>query len=869
MRLVGTVLVSVVLAAYAFRPGDGSVAPVADPYAPALGPDTLDLPVLVGFGRDGGIDTSSTTIALRAGAAGADSLFIHAMNAAYEANDFPGKRTWAESAPAATELHGRRDDAACVRFRVNDGEFADWICDWNDAPEVNIRWRERTTRGASGFGGWYSNVRAAFAIPRLAAADVLVAEFRWNGTEGMRSGYRIFEIDLIGAGGAAASTATVLSHRDPESFAGYSAHSDSVAAGRRAWFARNTLSDFGPDGRYVRIVGSCQDCHVSEGLDLRRFNFEPEAVYSRSRFHALDEAKSRRIVDYVMSLDLGVPESYDYDADGVAGADERGRSTYHNCRPWHPPFQPGPGLDRLPVGEWICGAGAGAVLEADHLMARELFPTGFDADSIAALYGGRQGDDWQWGINRREMRIPHQLDVWNGWLPRVSMPDVGLDWAAYCASANTWCYETNDLGNNLSRGRFANSTPTTRARAVEMQRGWFQGTSGGVGHEFFVYQNGRDVLPMKEVYETPSFWKTIAQVSVNSTLGLRVFDVMTNRATYPWNNEYGVPETAWEVQNDIHCQVPNTPRHAFTWDDGSQLLGPTGPGTARGRYASTRLSSSLNRSFANRVTCAEARGMSAAQADWTIFAMSTHIAARDSQNPDWDYSAENGPAVSEPRNGFDGSIWYELAAILETPNRWTAPGSLSDWNYLTPHTFGAQRPGGPASMLAIANGLVMIQVMMGPMRFPGTSGNFKQWHPHHASQQIWQYKSEQWPTTAQQLGADNAIQIQAGLAMAWLDWAERFDYESYDGHRGAGYGEMDLASATFENPGRGAHLADWMTPGYFILNWTAVLHNMGAPAPVVDRMARYGAGLFDQPSSFAAYFCPSPGCGARGQGVVQ
>ena len=114
------------------------------------------------------------------------------------------------------------------------GAYGPWICDWNEAPEVSIRWRERTTRGATGFGGWYSNVRAAIAIPALNAGDVLSAEFQWNGTEGMRSGYRLFEIDLLGSSATTPLT-TVVRHRDPESFEGYSSHPDSVEAGRHEW----------------------------------------------------------------------------------------------------------------------------------------------------------------------------------------------------------------------------------------------------------------------------------------------------------------------------------------------------------------------------------------------------------------------------------------------------------------------------------------------------------------------------------------------------------------------------------------------------------------------------------------------------------
>lgn len=838
---------------------------------PAPG-DSVILPILVGYGDDGGIDTSSTEVVFEAGASGADSLFIYVMNAGYEANEFSSdKRTFIEASPTSTANHNRRDDGACVRFKVNAGAYGSWVCDWNDHADVDIPYREREPRGGTGgISGWYSNVRVTFDIPTLNAGDQLTAEFSWNGTDGRRSGYRIFDVDLIDNTAGDGELASVKVMRNPEAFVGYSAHADSIAAGRAAWFARNTLEDFGAGGVYDNIIASCQDCHQNEGSDLRRFNYEPEVITSRGRFHNLSTATSRNITSYIMSLDVNPNAGYDYDADGTIEGFESNRKTYFNCRPWNPPFQPGPGLDRLPVGEWICGAGYDAFVEYDYQMAEDLFPTGFHPDSIAAYYGGVPGFEREFAINRREMRMSHQLRVWNGWLPQVSLPDMTVNWNTYCESQNSLCWETGDLGSRdheFGRWFQQKNTPTKLANAITTQRNWFRHASGGVTYDPYLRQNGVTFPTVKPLYADPGFWRTIGLQSLGFTLGVRLFDVMTNKTNHSWNNEYGVPETAWEINNDTHCSIPNTPGFEHTWADGTILVGPTAPGTVTGMYANTSVSSALNPSFSNRVTCAEWRGGNPSQQDWTYFAMSTHIMARDNRVPAWDYSAQNGPAISEARNGFEGSIWYELAALLETGNRWSNPGSPNDWNYSNPHTNGAHLEGGSTAMQNVAMGLSMLQVMMGPNRLPTTIDNWKGWYPHHAFQQGWLRRDPtQWNIFASQIGGTNAKNIFVGLTQAWLEQAERYNKADFDlTTRGPEYGNLDAASTVFDADDAFTGMFEWQTPGQFLLSWARVLHDMDAPDYVTDRMARYGGSLFNTPSYFTTYYCnpasPTPGNG--------
>jgi len=82
-------------------------------------------------------------------------------------------------------------------------------------------------------------------------------------------------------------------------------------------------------------------------------------------------------------------------------------------RPWNPPYQPGPGLDSLPVTDWAAGAGLSAVLNDDINILNYLAPGGSTANWSAAS-----------NISAREMPIAMQLPDWNSWLPGIHPLDA-------------------------------------------------------------------------------------------------------------------------------------------------------------------------------------------------------------------------------------------------------------------------------------------------------------------------------------------------------------------------------------------------------------------------------------------------------------
>jgi hypothetical protein len=87
-------------------------------------------------------------------------------------------------------------------------------------------------------------------------------------------------------------------------------------------------------------------------------------------------------------------------------------------RPWNPPYQPGPGLDSLPVANWSAGAGINWALDQDQ-------------DIFTYLAPGWNTSNWvpSGNMNARETPITMQLPDWNRWLPHIHPVDAWTDFA--------------------------------------------------------------------------------------------------------------------------------------------------------------------------------------------------------------------------------------------------------------------------------------------------------------------------------------------------------------------------------------------------------------------------------------------------------
>jgi hypothetical protein len=142
-------------------------------------------------------------------------------------------------------------------------------------------------------------------------------------------------------------------------------------------------------------------CHTQDGRDLKYFNYSNQSIAARAMFHGLSSVQGNQIVSYIRSLNVPNPG-----------------------RPWNPPYQPGPGMDSLPVSQWAAGAGINAVLNADTDMLPYLMPGGSTAKWASNSY-----------MNARETPIALQLPDWNRWLPTIHPIDA---WGSLFTTSSLW-----------------------------------------------------------------------------------------------------------------------------------------------------------------------------------------------------------------------------------------------------------------------------------------------------------------------------------------------------------------------------------------------------------------------------------------------
>jgi hypothetical protein len=206
--------------------------------------------------------------------------------------------------------------------------------------------------------------------------------FRFNGTDGRVSGFRVLSFNLLDANGNSLLPDAAFVYEDPNTWEPPSSQASDVSAGRTLWstvpLTKPTAN--GP----VAIQARCADCHAVDGRDLKYFNYSNNSIRTRAMFHGLTAQQGDQIASYIRTLNVVNPG-----------------------RPWNPPYQPGPGLDSQPVINWAAGAGIDAVQTGDQQLLSEIFPAGF-LGSVFAASGN---------LNARETGVAFQLPDWNQWLP--------------------------------------------------------------------------------------------------------------------------------------------------------------------------------------------------------------------------------------------------------------------------------------------------------------------------------------------------------------------------------------------------------------------------------------------------------------------
>jgi cytochrome c553 len=318
--------------------------------------------------------------------------------------------------------------------------------DWVDLEDTTATVQE-PEKSYGGLSGGFHTIR--FTVPIMGAGvGENTLEFRFNGTDGFTSGYRILDFNLR-RGSANVLAADLFKDDNPRQWTAPLTSQTDIAAGKNLWETK-VLNESPVSGKKLRAT--CSSCHAADGRDLKYFNYSNWSIEARSMFHGLSELEGKQIASYIRSLSVPAPAQ---------------------ARPWNPPYQPGPGLDSKPVEEWAAGAGLEAVLESDREMLPYLFPNGTSETEIAKV-ASIKGT-----LNIRELPVSIQLPDWNAWLPEVHPLDIWGD--AFANSDATRAY--NELIQKLDSNAAGMVQDRSVIAALEsfMQRSWRAG---------FSYMNG-------------------------------------------------------------------------------------------------------------------------------------------------------------------------------------------------------------------------------------------------------------------------------------------------------------------------------------------------------------------------------------------
>ena len=277
----------------------------------------------------------------------------------------------------------------------------------NDGPWINL---DNSTVNCYAHEQAYGCLSGAYQTVRLtlpisgAKSGTNTLRFRFNGTDGFTSGYRILQFNLMRNGQRVLPNST-FTEDNPADWTPPRPGAGEVQAGKQLWQTAQ-LQDF-PGGPAIKAT--CEGCHARDGRDLEYYAFSNRSIQERAKFHGLDQKEAEQIASYIRSL-----------------KDEKGIQRYG--RPWNPPYQPGPGLDNRSVKRWAAGAGLNWVLERDQDMIPHLFPEGTSQSAVREALSQP--------INHRELPLAIQLPDWQAWLPEVHPVDALGETAYYATAEN-------------------------------------------------------------------------------------------------------------------------------------------------------------------------------------------------------------------------------------------------------------------------------------------------------------------------------------------------------------------------------------------------------------------------------------------------
>ncbi len=238
-----------------------------------------------------------------------------------------------------------------------------------------------------GIGGAFhiGSIQVTLPIPVGALiAGSNTFSFKFNNTDGISAGFRIIKFNLTDATGKKLLSPSNFVDEDPNTWEPPLNTPADIAKGKTYWESKSlTASPIDP----TVIKATCSACHTHDGMDLKYFNFSNNSIIERSKFHGLTQIQGEQIASYIRSLNVPNPG-----------------------RPWNPPFQPGPTIDKKPINEWAAGAGLEWVLEKDEMAYPFIFPTGVNGNGPVHIDSS---------LNVKNIPVLMQFPDWNHWLPTI------------------------------------------------------------------------------------------------------------------------------------------------------------------------------------------------------------------------------------------------------------------------------------------------------------------------------------------------------------------------------------------------------------------------------------------------------------------
>jgi len=431
-------------------------------------PDSVSLPIRV-YPPDGTSEhVEPITLTVEA-PSGVDSLYVHAHQ------PFNSIGGWNKGV-----ADDGFDPEGAAEIRLNGKAGGTWtpIRDEN----VDCAWPEEAYQCIAGV---YHTVRFTLPVSNVQSGSNTI-EFKFNGTEGVRSGYRVLGIGFMTPSDPSVQDFDPFRHgahdpsqleKDnvsewlpPEGFGNATA----IQEGARIWNETGILNEV--DGTDIRA--SCGSCHAKDGRDLKYFGYSNRTIIARSRAHGLSAEQGKKIAAYIRSRVLRTENGASYDAPG---------------RPWNPPYQPGPagfgpdgkqGPDEANPVYWAAGAGIDWVLDTPREvpgtrrdMLAYLFPASGDHSNPQGVawyndpVSGKRELPWREvstdsTLNMRSMPLALQFPDWNNWLPKIhpmdAVPDQFID-----GEAQRWYQE--EVPEALQSGDLGGIETATRRMKSELR----------------------------------------------------------------------------------------------------------------------------------------------------------------------------------------------------------------------------------------------------------------------------------------------------------------------------------------------------------------------------------------------------------------